>query len=104
MEIKIEGLDELIDDFKELEHRVKELEGVRSIPLKDLFTTTFVKENTSFDDPDKFFDLLPDPDEADIKELDNFASTFSKFDTWEELLRTSTLDHAEHHLFEGLFD
>lgn len=107
MDIKIEGLDgfdKLISDLETLGERSKELEGERKVALPELFTSKFIKENTSFDDQDKFFDSLPDPDETDVEELDEFVSRNSSFNTWQELLNASATDYYGRRLYEGLFD
>lgn len=107
MDIKIEGLDgfdKLISDLETLGKRAEELEGERKIALSELFTSKFIKENTSFDAQDKFFDSLPDPDETDVEELDEFVSRNSSFNTWQELLNASATDYYGRRLYEGLFD
>ncbi|MFA5585716.1 MAG: hypothetical protein WDA02_04125 [Saccharofermentanales bacterium] len=104
MDINSGGLDKLIEEFESLRKRLSEFEETSKVSLAELFTSAFLRSQTSFDHPEEFFALLPNPNEADTKELDIFASMYSSFDTWEELLRASAVDYTKHRLLEDLFD
>lgn len=103
--MKIEGLDELdklSKDLEELGRRANALEGEHNIPLKELFSTTFIAKNTSFASSDEFFSTMPDLDE-DEEALDSFTKQNTVFETWDELIDAGLDEYLNKTLYDGIF-
>ena len=46
--IKFDGFDDLIDELEQLAQNARELDGEHEVPLFELFTQSFMEENTHY--------------------------------------------------------
>ena len=87
---KITGLDEFEKNLDKLQKNAARLDGTNSVPLKDLFTSSFMTKHTKFSSITEFFDATPfdssDLDAIDDTELDIFVSQNTTFATWKDML------------------
>lgn len=97
MTLKIEGLDKLMKQLKQMEKGAKELERTKTIPFDDLFTSYFMHKYTNFSTFDEFleagnfvvnsqedFEAIPETD------MDAHVSATAKFSTWKHMLDKAT--------------
>ena len=95
--IKFDGFDDLIDELEQLAQNAQELDGEHEVPLSELFTQSFMEENTPYSslndlleaggfhaDTDEEFDAIPE------SELDAHIARTTKFDSWESMLEEAT--------------
>ena len=95
--IKFDGFDDLIDELEQLAQNAQELDGEHEVPLSELFTQSFMEENTPYSslndlleaggfhaDTDEEFDAIPE------SELDAHIANTTKFDSWESMLEEAT--------------
>lgn len=95
--IKFDGFDDLIDELEQLAQNARELDGEHEVPLSELFTQSFMEENTHYSslgdlleaggfhaDTDEEFDAIPE------SELDAHIANTTKFDSWESMLEEAT--------------
>ncbi|PKR83615.1 hypothetical protein CWO92_18310 [Heyndrickxia camelliae] len=95
--MKIKGFDKLQKQLKQLERNAKELEQTTSVSFAELFTDSFMKTHTSFDemlDKSKFtvetsedFKAIPD-DEWDI-----YVKSNTEFNTWQDMIDQATEEY-----------
>lgn len=97
MSIEIDGLDEFMDSLDEMEQSVEQLANKQSVSFEELFTYSFMKDNTNFTSIDELlksgnfivnsqedFESLPE-DELDV----HIANT-TKFSTWNEMFSSAS--------------
>lgn len=81
------------DTLKKLDQRAEELKGKRSIPATELFSPSFMNENTSFESFDAFLDAggfevgEEENVEAVVSEdaLDRLVQDETPYDSWEAM-------------------
>lgn len=99
---EMKGFDELHKKLTDIQRKIKDIEGKRSIPFNELFTPAFIQKNTQFKNLDEMFaksgfiinsqeDLQKIPD----KEWDGFIETNTKFKTWKEMLDSAVHEWVE---------
>ena len=90
---KIEGLDEFSRELKDLERRVRDLDGQHSVPLDELFPPEFMRQNTDFGSINEMFeasgfkaeteeDLSNVPDD----EWNGFVAQRTRFANWDDMI------------------
>lgn len=92
MSFKIDGLDELQKQLKNMQSAARELEGTHEVSFDEIFTTSFMKKYTNFVTIDELlisggfnvetteeFEAIPE-DELNI----HIANT-TKFDCWSDM-------------------
>ncbi|CEN21186.1 hypothetical protein [Paraclostridium sordellii] len=97
MSIEIDGLDEFMDSLDQMQQSAEQLANKQSISLDELFTYSFMKDNTNFTSIDELlksgnfivnsqedFESLPE-DELDV----HIANT-TKFSTWNEMFSSAS--------------
>ena len=95
--IKFDGFDDLIDELEQLAQNAREIDGEHEVPLSELFTQSFMEENTHYSsfgdlleaggfhaDCAEAFDSIPE------SELDAHIARTTKFDSWESMLEEAT--------------
>ena len=105
MSMEIDGLDEFMDSLDEMEQSVEQLANKQSVSFDELFTYSFMKDNTNFTSIDELlesgnfivnsqedFESLPE-DELDV----HIANT-TKFSTWDEMFSSA----SESYILENL--
>ncbi|MGC4668256.1 hypothetical protein [Enterococcus hirae] len=75
MKFELNGLDDLQKNLNQLSKNAKELDGEHSVPFDELFNEKFMIENTNFSDIESI----------DDNELDNFVSSNTDFESWEDM-------------------
>ena len=97
MSFKMNGLDELAKELKQISKNAQALAGTHEYSFDEIFPNKFMIENTNFSTIEEF--LLSSPEKissneelekADETILDTFVSEQTKFSTWEEMLSTAT--------------
>lgn len=97
MSFKIDGLDKLQKQLKQMEKGAKELEKTKHIPFEELFTKSFMAKYTDFSSFDDLLtsggfevnsqdDFLAIPDDV----FDNHISSVTRFNNWESMLNKAT--------------
>ncbi|ENZ5662726.1 hypothetical protein ACGWY0_001965 [Enterococcus hirae] len=81
MKFELNGLDDLQKNLNQLSKNAKELDGEHSVPFDELFNEKFMIENTNFSNIDDFSDI----ESIDDNELDNFVSSNTDFESWEDM-------------------
>jgi len=92
MGFEIEGLDGFKDKLDKINKKAKELDGEHSVPLDELFDSSFMRKHTSFASFDELlreggykvesqadFDALPDSD------LDVHIQQNTSFSSWQDM-------------------
>lgn len=97
------------DQFKKVGDKIKKtVEG--SVQLSDLFTESFMQENTKFSSIEEFFEKSPFEVESaedfasiDSSELNGYVSQNTKFDSWGDFSNTAGKEYAIGRLKESGF-
>lgn len=105
MSFKMNGFDELQKKLTKMSKAAEELNGTHNIPLIDLFTDSFISENSKFSTAHEFFDAsgfdfdnqeefeaVPDAD------IDKYVSENTEFTTWSDMLTSA----GERYVFKKL--
>lgn len=93
---EIKGLDKLQKEIKNLQRKVKSIEGKRNIRLIDLLTNSFMRKNSDYNSLQNMIDSsskkIDSEKDLESKEWNEFVRSKSKFKSWEEMLHAA---HAE---------
>lgn len=107
--IKFDGFDELENTFKKMSDNAKNLDGSHEVNFEELFTTSFMAENTKFDDMQKFLDdfnpEMSNEEFQNIQQTENWEThvkSNSKFDSWDDMIGTAGEEYAARKLFDGI--
>lgn len=97
MSFKIEGLDKLQKQLKQMEKGAKELEKNNQIPFSDLFTHSFMLKHTNFSSFDELLEAgnfivnsQEDFEAIPNAEFDVHISANTSFKKWEDMLSKAT--------------
>lgn len=95
--LKIEGLDDLQEQLREMDRGMKELSRKHEIPLSELFTSAFMRKFTDYSSLDELleaggfhaetseeFEAIPED------AFDAFIAKVSKFQSWDKMLDKAT--------------
>lgn len=104
-EFKIEGLDELQQNLKELADRASEMHGKQEVPLSELLTPGFLAKHSRFLSTDEMFeasgfkiesteDFTKIPDD----EWNRFIQQNTSFATWDDMLSAAGTEWAQQRL------
>ena len=103
-EMNIRGLDEVQRKLEELARRAQELEG-KKIPMRELFSGTFMGKYTTFPTFDAFFvasgfDAKTEEDfwKIPADQWDAAVKKGTRFQTWGEMKAAATDDYVKRHL------
>lgn len=93
MNLEIKGLSKLEKRLKQLQKDSDGISGDNEIPLKDLFTPTFMTKYTKHSSINSFFEASPftlesqeDLETIPEDELDSFVSKNTSFKSWQDML------------------
>ena len=75
MKFELNGFDELQHELNQFAKNGESLDDEHSVPFDKLFTKKFMIENTKFSDMESI----------DDNKLDNFISSNTNFDSWEDM-------------------
>lgn len=91
--LKIEGLDKLQKQLKNLARKAEQLDGKHTVPVKELLTNKFILKHTSFSTAEELFEasgfkVETQEDFAKIpdKEWDEYIRANSSFENWQDML------------------
>ncbi len=81
--------------LKNLQKKLRELEGPREVPLSELMTDDFIRTHTDFQTLQAMFDAsgVENPEEISNEKFSKFIATHTRFGTWEEMIE---LAHTEY--------
>lgn len=102
---KITGLEEFQRKLEKLQRNVESLGGEHSVPLKELFTDSFMARHTKFATLDDFFsasgfkvdtpeDFKAIPDDK----MDEYVRSASNFENWEAMKSEAVKEWARRKL------
>jgi len=104
--MKITGLDEVQQKFNRLSENAENLSGSHELSAGDLFTESFMCDNTDFTEVVQLFAAggFKVESAADIKaipedQLDKYIQASTNFPSWEVMLRSAVADYAKRQLF-----
>lgn len=89
MKIKIDGLDDALNDLKRMEKNSKNLANkTNKVPLNEIVNDKFIQKNSKFRSLDDLVEKsgYKIEDFGELKEVDKFISQNTKFSSWEELI------------------
>ncbi len=97
----MKGMKQLQDRLKDLEKSAKELEQTNYVSFEELFTDSFMTQNTSFSSMDEMVDKSPftissPEDFAEIPDLewDQYVKSNTNFSNWHEMLDQAGQEYA----------
>ncbi len=92
MSFKMTGFDELTKNLKNMQNKLKQLEGTNRVSFGEIFSPSFMSRNTKFTSIDSMFvaggfkvDSEADFEKIPEAELDAFVKSTSRFSTWKEM-------------------
>lgn len=93
MEFEIKGLNKLEKKLDELQKNANQISGNNEVPLKDLFSETFMTKYTKFNTINDFFEnssftveSTEDFDSIPESDLDTYVSNNTLFSSWQDML------------------
>lgn len=103
--IKITGLDKLEKQLKQMQKAANELSHTKQVSFSELFTTSFMRQHTSFSSLDDLlkaggFNVESQEDFEAIldAEFDRHIAATTKFKNWEEMLSEATSHYVSKKL------
>lgn len=101
--LKKNGFKDFEKKLKQMKKAAKELEGPNSVPFSELFTDSFLKKYTNFSSFNDFknqeiFTKYPTLEDIPNDEMDEFVSSNTKFDNWDDMLGTAGTEYAARKL------
>lgn len=104
MSFKISGFDELMDSLQDLQEKAESLDG-KEVPLEELFNPKFLKHHTKASSLDDFFkqggfvvNCNEDLDNIPEEQLNNYITSTTDFNTWDEMFEAATDDYLDNYL------
>jgi len=101
----IEGLDEFEAKLEHIKDRLDEVSGENSVSFEDLFSSSFMEENTSFTSFEELltsggyvvesqedFEAIPE------EQFDEHISAHTNFTSWEEMLSEASSEYISNKL------
>ena len=99
------GFDDLSKQLKQIEKDVKKLGKKKNVPMKEIFTPSFMRKYTKSSSIDIFFtsDGLNIQTEEDLKnfpdaDMDAHVKEHTKFNSWQEMLNKAGQEYFEKEL------
>ena len=93
MSFKMNGLDELAKELKQISKNAQALAGTHEYSFDEIFSEKFMRENSNFTSIEDFLKSSPENistaeelEKADETTLDTFVSNQTKFSSWKEML------------------
>ena len=97
---RFSGLDDLQKELSEMARRAEELDGTHEVPLDELMSRSFMQKHSRFSSFDQFLDASPftvetseDFDAIPDAEMDDYVSSVTDFDSWEDMLDEATQEY-----------
>lgn len=104
MKIEMSGLEELKSKIEKLQRSIDRIKGTHEIPLKELLTPEFMRENTPYDSLEVMlaaggFTIKSGDDiQKSQPKLDAFVAQTTKFPNWKSMLSESAKKWATQQL------
>ncbi len=105
MTIKMTGFDELQNHLKQMQKRIKEVEGTHEVGADELFTDHFMRTYTQFESLEAFFDASPwtvetneDLGAIPDDEFDEYVDQHTTFADWDGMLGKAGEEHLSRKL------
>lgn len=102
--VKIKGLEEFKRSLQKLEHKAEQIGGVRSVPLEEILTPTFLIRHTNFTSVEDLFQKsdysIESPEDFDNipqEDWDVFIAGNTLFSSWQDLLSTAMAEQVKLH-------
>lgn len=99
--IKITGLKEMSKKLDDLANKAEELDGQHSVPIDELFSSSFISKHTSFSNADEMFEAsgykIEKQDDFEAipdDKWDEFISSISDFPDWQAMLNEAGKEWA----------
>lgn len=103
--LEINGLAETSKKISDLADKAKSLEGEHAVSLKDILTDAFISSHTQFPSMDKMLEASgfqvnnqADFDAIPQDKWDEFISSISPFQNWNEMISTAGNEWAQKKL------
>jgi len=97
MGVQLKGFKELQNKLNDISKQAQRLKGKHNVSFGELFNDNFMIKNTNFSSLDKMFDAAgyeinskEDFEKINEKELNSFIKVKTKFNSWEEMLRSAS--------------
>ena len=105
MSVKIKGLDQLQRKLDELQRKVEKVGGVRSVPIDEFLTSTFLSRFTNFTSLEELFEksgytvvTQEDFDQIPQDEWDAFIARNTLFSSWQDILNHAAAERIKQQL------
>ncbi|WP_338214704.1 hypothetical protein [Lacticaseibacillus salsurivasis] len=103
MGVKIKGAKELERKLERMAQNAKELEGMRSVPFDELFTRSFMSQNSKSLSIESFLGDLGITDQASLRafpedKLDEKVKADTSFNNWQEMLNAASSAYVKRQL------
>jgi len=92
-DVEVKGLKKASRTLRDLERRLKALEGEHRVPLTELFPVDFLRKYTEFESLEDMFqasgfvvESQEDFEKVPDDEWDSFVRSRTRFSSWEEML------------------
>ncbi|OOE81419.1 hypothetical protein BZG72_11170 [Salinivibrio sp. PR6] len=102
MSVKITGMDSLQKKLKKMADGARELDGQHQVAIPDLLTESFLAKHTKFTNAQELFDnsgfKIDSPEDFKAipdDEWDQYISSVSSFESWNEMLQSATAEYAK---------
>lgn len=105
--MKVTGLDEFQKKINRMADNASAMHGTHSVSFESLFTSSFMKEFTSFNSMQDFLDSSgfriesqEDFEAIDDEAMDQYVARTTKFDSWENMMGEAAKQYAITELFK----
>lgn len=102
--LQIKGLDKIKRELKKLERKAERAGGVRSVPLNELLTPSFMSRYTYFESVEEMFEKSDYPinSQEDFESIpqdnwDAFVNANTLFSSWQEMLNAAMMEQVKQH-------
>jgi hypothetical protein len=86
--------------LKELQRKIKDLDGQKSVPLPELLPDDFIREHTDFQTLQAMLDAsgIENEEEFGNEEFSKFVAIHTRFSNWEEMLKAAGPEYVKRQL------
>ena len=86
----------------EFSQKLKRLQGKHEVPLSELFTDDFIRENTDFETLQAMFEAsaVKSAEQIKSRSFSAFIAKRTKFTGWDEMLKAGVADYSKRTLKE----
>ena len=86
--------------LKELQRKIKNLEGKKPVPLSELFPNDFIRKYTDFQTIQAMLDAsgIENKEEIGNEKFSKFVATHTRFSNWEEMKKAAGAEYVKRRL------